>query len=527
MLIWLRFTLQQFKVVCHPGNYLPSLMAWPLFFTFAAVFFLGVYVLLRERHSAVKTAFFFMTLPASIWLFSFGFMYLAVNETAALFWAKAAYLGVPFIPSTIYYFTVKILRLGEKRRGRVLLFFLTSVFFSIVIIGTDRVIDGVARFSWGYYPHYTLFSFYYLTFFYGLMVATVRHYVVELGRSQSDNQRARIKGLLAGFCIVSVASVDYLAKFGVPVYPFGYGCILLFIGIAAFVITRYRLVDITPSLAAEEIICAMGDALIVLDAEDLVRVVNDAAVRLFEIDPEEIVGEHLSAVSAYFPVKNTPASVHRVGTNHAYEIEHKRSDGRPVMLHVSESCMTDGLGCVMATVLIVRDVTLLRQAELAVKETESRFSRLYEDASEAILVLDEFGRFASANPAAERLLGARAGELTGRIFVMSHFLPPDQVGKVLKLLRSIMQGASEPRFELRLKREDDQTLLLEAQASAVKQNGKISAVQLMLWPVGHLANFEEALERTRLEMQASVRRQLLEMFKGHEEWVSQIDKLKF
>jgi hypothetical protein len=79
--------------------------------TFLAIVFLGLYVLVREKHSSVKTAFFLMTLPAAVWLFAFALMYSSSRYDVARFWSKAAYLGVPFIPTAIYYFTVKVLRI--------------------------------------------------------------------------------------------------------------------------------------------------------------------------------------------------------------------------------------------------------------------------------------------------------------------------------------------------------------------------------------------------------------------------------
>ncbi|MBI4004436.1 MAG: hypothetical protein HY353_05380, partial [Candidatus Omnitrophica bacterium] len=95
--------------VLNPGAYAFSPYAVPTAATAVAVLVLSAMVLLREQGSRVSWLFFLTTLTICIWLFSFSWMYCATDERVALWWAKAAYLGVPFIPTAIYHFTVAVL----------------------------------------------------------------------------------------------------------------------------------------------------------------------------------------------------------------------------------------------------------------------------------------------------------------------------------------------------------------------------------------------------------------------------------
>jgi PAS domain-containing protein len=74
--------------------------------------------------------------------------------------------------------------------------------------------------------------------------------------------------------------VDYLDAFGIPVYPIGYFPVFVWFLIVAFAIRRYHLFDITPSFAANHILAMMADALLVLDRQGVVRVVNQAVCEL-------------------------------------------------------------------------------------------------------------------------------------------------------------------------------------------------------------------------------------------------------
>lgn len=518
--------LDTVRAFLDPSSYAFSVYALPLIFTFLAIGFLGVYVWLRERDSPVKTSFCLMCGAAAVWLAAFAFMYSASDARAALVWAKIAYLGVPFIPSAIYAFTVRVLRLSGRRRT-VLLSYAASACFSAAAVTGGAIIDGVRRYEWGFYPLYASTSVPYLVFFFGVMIASLRHFLVEGRRQQTETQRSRIRSLVFAFSVAYLACVDFLAKFGVELYPFGFACILAFIGIAADVVTRHRLVDITPSFAAGHILGSMGEAVLVLDADDVVRVANEAAYRTFGLTEGEVLGQHLCAVSPYFPAKDTPEAAHRVGTEHSYEIQHKRADGRPLALQVTESSVRDGMGCVIATVLLVRDLTAMRQAEDALRETETRFRRLYNDVPEAILVLDEFGRFASLNASAERLLGCPQERLLGKIFVMSDMLPPASMGPVLKVIRNVMQETEEGPFEIDLKREDGAPLALEAVPSPVRSGGRVCGVQFVLRDRSEEARTRRAVDEARAQMEARVRESLKELFQGNAELLGRIDRLRF
>ena len=106
--------IQLLRELKDPSNYLFSLYAAPVLFTFFAIIALGVFVLIKERNSAVSGSFFLVTVVVGTWLFAFGFMYSAANEITAFRWAKIAYLAVPFIPPGTYHFTTKIQQLREK-----------------------------------------------------------------------------------------------------------------------------------------------------------------------------------------------------------------------------------------------------------------------------------------------------------------------------------------------------------------------------------------------------------------------------
>src|SRR5260370_24550140 len=105
-------------------------------------------------------------------------------------------------------------------------------------------------------------------------------------------ERRPIRLLVLTCGLPSIGCVDYLAKYGLPVYPFGYVPILGFILVVAHTIRRYDLVPITPSLAANEIIGTMVEALFVCDAEGQIQFANRAVETLLGYEAGEIVCRH-------------------------------------------------------------------------------------------------------------------------------------------------------------------------------------------------------------------------------------------
>ena len=86
--------------------------AVPVALTALLIVGLGLRIVMRRRNSA-GAALFALTLATFIWFGAFTMVYLARDPAHALWWARLAYVGVPFIPPAVYWFTVEILRADQ------------------------------------------------------------------------------------------------------------------------------------------------------------------------------------------------------------------------------------------------------------------------------------------------------------------------------------------------------------------------------------------------------------------------------
>lgn len=359
-----------FAALLEPGNYTFSAFAIPTLVTTVAVLCLGAAAILRERASSVSLVFGLLTLSIAVWQLAFTCMYCAVDRGVALWWAKAAYLGVPFIPAAVFHFTVSVLRLHDRFGRLVMNGWLVAAVFAGTIIGTDTLINDLYRYWWGYYPRYGWLSVPYLVFFFGLMIESLRLYWAEYrDAAPGTKHQERVRALLVGFSVVFLGSFDYLAKYGVPLYPFGFLPVLVFVGLTARALRRHRLIDITPALAATQIIETMHEGVLVLDLDGVVRVANRTACRMLRRPHDALIGTVLPRAHKEFldPERFARLS-HDAAAEQLYEVRLPTDSGDVGTLSVSPSMMRDEEGRAVAIVCIARDITGHKRDEQVLRQ---------------------------------------------------------------------------------------------------------------------------------------------------------------
>ncbi len=346
----------------NTDNYAFTIHAIASMLVGAAVFVLGAYVLNKERGSLVGMVFWLFTLCASIWLVAFGLMYASLRETQALFWMKFAQLGVTFIPATALALTFTLVQRADEYRIIIRTAVTLSTLFCLGVVFTDLHVRGAYHYFWGYYPRYGPLGVLFLAYFLWLMIYILRLYWLEYRVGANKRRKNRLKGMLVAFGIGYLASFDFLAVFGVPLYPFGFIASAVFLFITARVIVRYRLVDITPELAAGQVLETMQGAVIVVDLDVKVRVINRDALVMLGYQRAEVLNRDLSTLIE-LPHALKDHDRLREKTNSDYEMTWADKNGRRIDISVSASPITEKDGSVVGIVYILYDITKRKLAE--------------------------------------------------------------------------------------------------------------------------------------------------------------------
>ncbi len=92
-------------------------------------------------------------------------------------------------------------------------------------------------------------------------------------------------------------------------------------------------------------------------------------------------------------------------------------------------------GAIETVVLVNRDITKRKKAEIALKENEKRFRALINNATDLIHILDEKGSIIFDSPSSERILGYPEGYFIGKNLL--DFVHPEDLEKVNKNLQDV------------------------------------------------------------------------------------------
>ena len=151
-----------------------------------------------------------------------------------------------------------------------------------------------------------------------------------------------------------------------------------------------------------------------------------------------------------------------------------------------------------------QDITERKQAEEALRESEEKYRRLFDNAVEGVFQTTPDGGFLSANPSLARILGYNsAGELIEQLQSIGkqHYLKPEDRETFLRIMET---DGGTSNFEVQLRKQDGSHIWSSIKARAVRDE------------TGNIHHFEGLLEditerkRAEEELKASERRARLQ-----------------
>jgi signal transduction histidine kinase len=209
------------------------------------VILLGLYVVCRKESSTLQRRFFLVALCIFTWLSFFGLGYSMKNPKMALFLFRCAYLGVAFLPVTVFHFHLEFLNREEKKLTR-FFYFVSAI--CVPISWTPYFFSETKNFFWGPYPQagllYFIFFIYFLPVLWAGPVKCFREAFIKKTANISPAQHKQLPFVVFSFFIANLGMVDFLAKLGFSIYPFGYINILIWCVVLAFAISHYNLLDV-------------------------------------------------------------------------------------------------------------------------------------------------------------------------------------------------------------------------------------------------------------------------------------------
>lgn len=350
----------------NPQVILPNPYSLPVVLLALVILIFGVVVLTKEHGSPLGSLFLLFAVSVSVYFFGAGVSYAVVSPARALSWERFAHIGVTAIPATLLCLSLSIT--GVLKRNRVAAWLsvgVTALFVSALLF-TDRFIAGNTRYFWGFYPVYGQIGILYIAFFVSTAVASLALFINGLRKATTELYKRRMRGLILAFSIGYVGGVDFLPALGVEVYAFGYIPVTAFVLVLGIVVLRYRLIDISPAIAAPQILATMPSGVLVTDTLGMIRIVNNAAAELFGLSATDLTGRRAIDLLAVDDSKDrrdgqliNPSPSYIAG---AREVTVQRMDGTYRTLSVTTTMLTDHRNRAIGSVQVAADVTALKEA---------------------------------------------------------------------------------------------------------------------------------------------------------------------
>ncbi|WP_029008875.1 PAS domain-containing hybrid sensor histidine kinase/response regulator [Azospirillum halopraeferens] len=268
---------------------------------------------------------------------------------------------------------------------------------------------------------------------------------------------------------------------------------------------HWRLEDITARRELEQVMLREQSKLVdfmdhapvgffSVDQDGAFLFVNATLAKWLESTPGELMdgGRHLHNVLANPPRGAAPYDLFEAGgPEQRGELTMCGVRGRRFQASVAQSVVIADDGRTVHTRSVVRDLTPEREWEEALRLSEQRFQRFFEDAPVGIALADESGRLAECNDAFLTLTGARAGDVIGR--PTAELIEPGERDLVDARLREVL-GGSDPAAPLEVRLSGERDVVVQLYARRLGRPGADAGTGLIL-------HFIDLTERKSLEAQ--------------------------
>ena len=468
----------------------------------------------RRRPATGTTIFALMMLALTEWSLAYGFELAAADLATKLFWVRTQYLGIVTVPVTWLCFVLQYTGREKWLTRRNLMLLMISPLITLLLTWTNEAhnliwstieLDTSGSFSMldlTYGPWFWIHStFSYLLLLLGTLLL-IRSFIrsPQLYRGQTV---ALLIGVLAPWVGNGLYLFDVNPLPNLDLTPFAFTVTGLAVGWGA---SRFRMLDIVP-VARDVVIEHMNDGVIVLDAQSRIVDINPAARQLVGCSDQDLIGQPMDqALSNWADLVERCREAEEA---HTEIVLGEAGSRRYFDLHFST--LRDQRQGGGGRVIVLRDTTALKEAEIALREFNQeltdqnlelrKLTRAVEQSGSTIVITDLEGDIEYVNPAFSRTTGYSEQEAIGENprILKSGEHPPEMYEEMWKTI----SGGEVWRGELINKKKDGQLYWEAATISPINDEaGNIVHYLAVKRDITARKQAEEAQRRYAAELEA-------------------------
>jgi PAS domain S-box-containing protein len=188
----------------------------------------------------------------------------------------------------------------------------------------------------------------------------------------------------------------------------------------------------------DNILRSVGESLIVVDSQGMIRSANEATCRLLGYRRESLVGQPWERVLVP-EERGAPDSWGTIAEEiHNEERTYLSRDGRRTPVLLSRTVMRDAGGAISGAVCAARDITERKETEEALRRSEERFRDISHSTADWLWEVDAEGRYTYASGRSRDILGYEPAELIGR--TPFDLMPDEEAERVRPMFLELVDG---------------------------------------------------------------------------------------
>ncbi|MBN2352561.1 MAG: EAL domain-containing protein [Spirochaetales bacterium] len=340
---------------------------------FALTVFMAGYVYYKNPRQTANRLLVYFSAPIAVWCFGFIFMTSAPDEAAARLWFRVTASGWAFIPPLFLHFTLAFTENGFYKRHRrlSLLLYLPVPILTYSNVAAMPFVTGFVRdgLGWQYAyegrsPWLAANAAFIMAYIAGALVLFLRLRLKTPSRLLKKQSAIIVATILASLGAFFAATYLPTLLGTTSLSCLDLGTMLIWQIGAAFAITRYGFMVISPESAAPSILRTMTDGLLLMDTRGKVIGSNRSLLEILEKPERSVVGGSVDAVlPKTFSDQKLLARILAGDPVRDVETAYTTAGGREVFLSLSASHVVDRYGEMIGAVALLRDVSERKRTE--------------------------------------------------------------------------------------------------------------------------------------------------------------------
>ncbi len=243
----------------------------------------------------------------------------------------------------------------------------------------------------------------------------------------------------------------------------------------------------------------MGEGLIQVDDDDIIRFVNPQICRMLGYSEAELLGQHAGRLLNR--EEDQPSMVERnrqrmQGLSEGYELQLRKKSGEFLCVRNSATPVTTADGQPSGSMAIITDITERKQSEAQLKDSERLYHSLVETLPQNLFRKDLAGRFTFANRTCCQWLGRELDQVVGRTDF--DFFPAAQATAYRADDQRVIQSGAVLSQVEEQQTPDGKTRFVQVVKAPLRDaQGTVSGVQGIFWDVSQERRLEAQLRESQ------------------------------